>query len=113
MRMPREKRSMNRDELLEAIKGRLKDVYGDRLRGVVLYGSYARGEEEEDSDIDLLVLLSGPVAFGEELRKIIQTLYPLQLEIVHPVHATPVSVDVYEAGEFALYRNAKKEGILL
>ena len=104
---------MNRDQLLESIKHRLEDVYGDRLRGVVLYGSHARGEAEEDSDIDLMVLLDGPVAFGEELRKIIRTLYPLQLEIIHPVHATPVDIDVYEAGEFALYRNAKTEGILL
>ena len=104
---------MDRDELQKRIKVCLRDVYGDRLRGVVLYGSYARGEAADDSDLDLLVLLEGPVAFGRELRTVIRALYPLQLEIPHPIDPTPVDVDVYEAGEFALYRNAKKEGIFL
>lgn len=104
---------MHKDELLRQIKDCLRDVYGDRLRGVVLYGSYARGEAAEDSDVDFLVLLDGPVAFGRELRTIIRALYPLQLEVLHPLDATPVDIHVYEAGEFALYRNAKKEGILL
>jgi UTP:GlnB (protein PII) uridylyltransferase len=36
----------------------LRDLYGDRLRQVLLYGSYARGEADEESDIDLLVVLT-------------------------------------------------------
>ncbi len=34
---------MTREELLTEIKTRLEAAYGDRLRGVVLYGSEARG----------------------------------------------------------------------
>ncbi len=103
---------MDKYSLLGRIKARLKAVYGDRLRGVVLYGSEARGDAGPDSDIDVLVLLAGPVAFGKELRVIIDTLYPLQLEVFRPLHATPVDVKIYEAGEFALYRNVRQEGIL-
>ncbi len=99
-------------ELLKQVKDLLADVYGDRLQGVILYGSETRRDAEEDSDIDFLVLLKGPVSFGKELRTIIHTLYPLQLEILRPIHALPVDINTYEAGEYSLYRNAKKEGIV-
>lgn len=102
---------MDRISLLKRVKILLEEAFGDRLQGVVLYGSEARGDASPDSDIDILVLLTGPVALGRDLRTIIHVLYPLQLEVERPLHAMPVDVEVYEAGEFALYRNAKKEGI--
>jgi hypothetical protein len=34
------------------------------------------------------------------------------MEVFRPIHAVPVSPSEYEAGEFSLYRNAKREGIL-
>lgn len=104
---------MTRDHLLAEIKVRLARAYGDRLRGVVLYGSAARNEAGPESDLDLIVLLQGPVALGRELETIIETLYPLQLESSLLIHARPVDRAVFEAGEFALYRNAQREGIRL
>lgn len=95
------------------IKSRLEDAFGPRLKGVLLYGSEARGKATAESDVDLLVLLDGPIAFGAELETIIRWTYPIQLEIERPVHAIPVDAEAYERGEFALYRNAKREGILV
>jgi hypothetical protein len=37
----------------------LRDAFGDDLIGVVLYGSYARGEAREESDVDLFVIARG------------------------------------------------------
>ncbi|MBP1357400.1 MAG: nucleotidyltransferase domain-containing protein, partial [Sulfolobus sp.] len=34
------------------------EVFGDDLVSIVLYGSYARGEERRDSDIDLIIVLN-------------------------------------------------------
>jgi predicted nucleotidyltransferase len=97
--------------LLVRIKSRLQAVYGDRLRGVVLYGSEARGEATPDSDVDILVVLVGPVVLGQELNKIIEALYPLQLEMNRVLEAFPVDEADYLRGEYAWYRNAQKEGI--
>ncbi len=37
----------------------MKQLYGDRLESIVLFGSYARGDFHEDSDVDYLVVLDG------------------------------------------------------
>mgnify|MGYP001610502457 CR=1 FL=1 len=104
---------MERDQLLQQIKECLQGVYGDRLQGVVLYGSEARGEATQESDVDILVLIKDPVVLGRDLQTTIRALYPLQLELLRPIHATPVDVKAFDAGEFMLYRIAKEEGILL
>ena len=41
--------------IVEQFALELKKVYGTALRNVILYGSYARGDFEKDSDIDILV----------------------------------------------------------
>jgi len=103
--------NMDRDELLARIKALLDDAFGERLRRVVLYGSEARGESAPDSDIDVLVLLAGPVEYGTDLKTAVHVLYPLVLEIERPIDVMPVDVDVYDAQEFSLYRNVKREGV--
>ena len=48
-------------EALQEARQRLQAIYGDRLRRVILYGSRARGDATEESDVDLLVVLEGPI----------------------------------------------------
>ena len=102
---------MDRQELLAGIRERLQKAYGRRLRGVVLYGSEVRDEARPDSDIDVLVLLDGPIDYVQDLRTNINALYDLVLALERPISAMPVDIAVYEAAAYPLYRNAKAEGI--
>jgi len=43
--------------LLSDLEKRLKDIYDNKLKKVLLYGSYARGDNVEGSDVDIMVLV--------------------------------------------------------
>jgi len=49
------------DAILAELRSRFEALYGVRLIHMVLYGSPARGDAHADSDIDVLVVLQGPV----------------------------------------------------
>lgn len=100
-------------EVAEKCKAALKSHYGSRLKGVILYGSVARGQADSMSDIDLLVLLSRPFDYFSELRQVIEVLYPIQLESERLISARPVPSDEFERGSIQLYRNAIREGLMI
>ena len=104
---------MERKALLARVKSSLAGAFGERLAGALLYGSEARGDAGEDSDVDVLVLLHGPPREPEDSWTCINTLYPLVLESGRPIHAEPVDIADYEAAEFPLYQRAAREGVLL
>jgi len=101
------------EAVLARIRALLTEAFGTRLQGVVLYGSEARGTAGPDSDADILVLLRGPVKLGKDLRTAIDAIYPLLLELERPIHALPVDAAAYAEGGFSLYRNARREGVLV
>jgi uncharacterized protein len=44
-------------QLLKELKSGLNVIYGDRLKGLYLFGSYARQEQDAESDVDVLLAL--------------------------------------------------------
>lgn len=99
--------------LLNDIRSRLAEEHGRRFRGVVLFGSEARGEAAPHSDIDVLVLLQGPVRLWQDLSASVHALYPLTLSLGRTISPKPVDEAEYERVLFPLYPHAKREGIRL
>jgi predicted nucleotidyltransferase len=46
-------------KLAEEFSRYLKAKYGDRIERIILFGSVARGDDRQDSDVDLLVVALG------------------------------------------------------
>jgi len=99
--------------ILDELKLRLSDLYGDRLAQLILYGSQARGEASEDSDIDVLIVLKGEVDPCEELDRVGDVVYDISYQHDTLVTCVFVPEDRYSRGEGPLIRNVLREGIRL
>ena len=101
------------DPLLKRCTRAIREAYPDRLAGIVLYGSVARGEDGPESDIDILVLIEGEYGLMDEIERLVDVLYDLQLESGRLICALPARVEEYRRGAIQLYRNAIEEGVPL
>lgn len=102
--------------LLKGYIEELKKIYGDHLRTVILYGSYARGDQREDSDIDLMIL----VDLDDLTIKTYQdSLSALDYEYLdkHDVEINPIVKNeehFYKWAEaYPFYNNVKNDGVNL
>lgn len=106
-----QRQNMRPPKLLDRIRRCLDGVYGERLQGVVLFGSEARHTSSPDSDIDILVLLDSVTDTGRELRTCIAALYPLALDLDRRISPIPVSRDAYEKNDCPLFHQIHREGV--
>ena len=105
-----------REEVLRNVRefrDRLAALYGDRLQGVYLYGSYARGDAREDSDIDIAVVLKGTVDAWEEDRVTSEITTDLSLRQNCLLMPFFLSEQERREGPFAVHRNIMSEGVLV
>lgn len=98
-------------DLLQRVKERLEVLYGDRLAGLYLYGSYARGDAHDESDIDLLAVLQGEIDSWEEGNRLVDTLHDLEIETSTVISVYPVSSERYANVDAPLIRNVLREGV--
>ena len=52
-------------KLLEELKAEMKESLGDKLVGLLLFGSYSRGDYSASSDVDLVILAEGVLSRAE------------------------------------------------
>lgn len=76
---------------------------------IILFGSYARGDEGPDSDIDLLVILDGVESTRKESVRLRRALRGL-LTPVDIIVASPDQLDRYRNSVGLIYRPALEEG---
>ena len=95
---------------LAELKRRFEDLYGDRLVKMILYGSHARGDAGRWSDIDVMVVLKGPVDHSEEVFRTGEVSSELCLK--HDVVVQRFFLDEKRlaAGDGPVLRNIRREG---
>ena len=101
-------------KILQTVATDAKELFDERLHSVILYGSYARGDYDDESDIDIMVLVDIDedelLAFRSEIDALCGKLL-FDFGIV-------VSITEKNAGQYyryadtlPFYRNIKREGI--
>lgn len=90
-----------------------RSVYGDSIDTIILYGSYARGDYSDDSDIDITAIVRGNrVELQKKLKKMwdFSTEVGLAYDVI--VSPTVIPYDEFEQYKEKLpyYRNIVKEG---
>jgi predicted nucleotidyltransferase len=99
--------------LLAELRRRLEALYGPRLVRLMLFGSQARGDVEPGSDIDVRVVLEGPVRPGEEIARTGEITAEISLENNVVISCTFTSADRFEHEESPLMINVRREGVLV
>ena len=99
--------------ILAATKKGLQKLYGPRLKGLVLYGSYARGTATPDSDIDLAVILDDYQQVGQEIYRSAGLASRICLRFNVLVALLPVRERDWLADESPLMLNLHQDGVPL
>ncbi len=94
----------------------MKTLFGETLSKIIVYGSYARGDYKENSDIDIMVLVKLSEA---EIKKIENDVYDIAFEFemdtgidISPIIKSEAQYE-YWVDVLPFYRNVKKEGIVV
>lgn len=104
------------DGLLKQYVNKIRGIYGSHLKTVILYGSYARGDYREDSDIDIMILLDiTDLEIENYGHKLSDMTYDFNMD--HDVDIKPIAkYDEhfrYWLKAYPFYANVEQEGIKL
>jgi hypothetical protein len=98
-------------DIAAVVAAELRDLYGERLVEVVLYGSQARDDAHPESDIDLAVILDDMTSSWEELRRMDELLWRHSLGSGWTIAATPIPRAVWSSAKRPLVRSARAGGV--
>ena len=99
------------NNIIKEFKVEVRELYGKKLKNVSLYGSYARGEATDNSDIDMAVVLEGDISPGREIDRMIDIITDMNLKHNILISIYPVSEIDYLTLKSPLLMNVRREGI--
>jgi len=104
------------DAVLNEFTARIRPLFGSSLEKVILFGSFARGDYDSESDVDLMLLVHDNEA---EIKKMDRTVVNAtgDIDLEHSVLLSPIIVNCDRfyryVNDLPFYRNVQQEGIVL
>ena len=106
----------NIKEIMQQFADRVRGLLGNTLDSVIVYGSYARGDYSELSDIDVMILVT---LTEEKIKKMSDEISDMAFEYLMEfgVDISPVITNIdhfnYGVDNLPYYRNVRDEGVRL
>lgn len=101
-------------EILTTTYGKLSSIFGSNLENVLLYGSYARGEQTPESDIDVIALVDMPkdklCAYKRRVSDFSSEI-DLQYDVLLSIKLQDIETFNRYRDVLPFYKNVLKEGI--
>lgn len=97
--------------LLQDLHHALSQLYGDRLVKLILFGSQARNEATDESDIDIMVVVKGTISPGDEILRMGGIKTALNLKYDELISVIPISETDYHQRNTPLLETIRQEGI--
>lgn len=107
---------INIDKVVRDFVEEIKKLLGARLKKVILYGSYARGDYNQHSDVDIMILTNLSFKEIEEYRdKISDIAYDIELNTGVVLSPVIKNIENYNSKSkfIPFYKNVEKEGVVL
>lgn len=104
------------DKILQKIVAKSRLAYGEELNGVILFGSYARGDNGKFADIDIMLLLNCEDAYAYKYRAIASDISSeVGLDTDEVISFSIAGRDDFEKKKswYPFYRNVSQEGRFL
>lgn len=99
--------------ILKDLRGELEKIYGYRLKALFLYGSYARGDATEGSDIDVLLLIEDGEKNELLEKQRSETISDICLKYDILISTLVVPENTFYEWELPFYLNIRREGVRL
>lgn len=99
--------------LVDQVKAYLHEKYGAGIKRVILYGSHARGEATEDSDVNVLVLVDESLNPREVDDSLSDLLYDIILEEHELVSVIVLPENHFENHNLPFMLNVRREGVTM
>jgi predicted nucleotidyltransferase len=97
--------------ILTRFKVGARNVYGQNLKKVILYGSYAKGLATPNSDIDLMIVLSEMESAFVEIDRLNEIKFNLGLEYEVYISTNPVTEYNFSHSKLPIFKNIARDGI--
>ncbi len=110
MELTKERTSSPIKDLLQELKIELQKRYGNKLRKIMLFGSYARGEYRSDSDIDIAVILDDFSYACAEIERTGDIVSALSLKFDTLISLVPIKEKDWEKRKTTLISNIERDG---
>ena len=98
-------------KILRELKKGLTELYGPRLKAVYLFGSYARGDYNQNSDLDVMIVLDTYTSYWNELVYSAELASDLSLEYNVAISRMIMTEEQWKQGDLPVLRNIRAEGV--